>query len=739
MDDFIGTLSDSDQVSDEELASPSPPVNGTKRKREVSRTQSVVKKQKTSPPTEESVAEGEDEDNDVDSDFEFGLDDGADVLEDYEALLGDRVPAKKGVDVEEIVARRRKGVEPTESDEEADSAPRNLSDESDGEFEGFGAGAALAQEVDDEDEVNGESASEGSEADGADDKGEDIAAPVPHPDDLVSAASSDEEDVIEEEKRKAFFSTPQEKSSGLSTSFGNLGLSRPLLKGLASLSFTTPTPIQSKTIPVALEGKDVVGGAVTGSGKTAAFVIPILERLMYRPKRTPTTRVAILTPTRELALQCFNVAKKLASFTDITFGQAIGGLNSREQEKQLKLRPDIVIATPGRFIDLERNSASFSVNTVEILVLDEADRMLEEGFADELNEILSKIPKSRQTMLFSATMTSKVDDLIRAGLQRPVRIMVDAQKATTSGLVQEFVRLRPGRESKRLGYLVHLCTQVQTERVIIFFRQKATAHRTRILFALLGLKAAELHGSMTQEQRLQAIEAFRSGSASFLLATDLASRGLDIKGIETVINYEAPQSHELYLHRVGRTARAGRSGRACTLAAEPDRKVVKAAVKAAKAQGAVIRQRTITPTDADAWQAKVDGLEDEIDAVLKEEKEEKVLANTERDLSRADNIVTHREEIMARPKKTWFESEADKKAAKLRGRVELNGPEVEYASNGKKKEKKKLSNKQKKRLQDRDDRRAGLEWKKGKSKGDRSGAAKANGKPNGKPNAKKRK
>jgi ATP-dependent RNA helicase DDX27 len=280
---------------------------------------------------------------------------------------------------------------------------------------------------------------------------------------------------------------------------------------------------------------------------------------------------------------------------------------------------------------------------------------------------------------------------------------------------------------------------VHTERVIIFFRQKATAHRTRILFALLGLKAAELHGSMTQEQRLQAIESFRSGSASFLLATDLASRGLDIKGIETVINYEAPQSHEIYLHRVGRTARAGRSGRACTLAAEPDRKVVKAAVKAAKAQGAVIRQRTITPADADAWQAKIDGLEDEIEAVLKEEKEEKVLANAERDLSRADNIVTHREEIMARPKKTWFESEADKKAAKLRGRVQLNGPEVEESMGDKKKEKKKLSNKQKKRLQDRDDRRAGLEWKKGKSKGDRSGGPKANGKPNGKPKAKRRK
>jgi ATP-dependent RNA helicase DDX27 len=483
------------------------------------------------------------------------------------------------------------------------------------------------------------------------------------------------------------------------------------LKGLSSIGFSTPTPIQAKTIPVALEGKDIVGGAVTGSGKTAAFVIPIVERLMFRPNSAARTRVAILTPTRELALQCFNVARKIAGFTNITFGQAIGGLNSREQEKALKQRPDIVVATPGRFIDLERNTSSLTVNTIEILVLDEADRMLEEGFADELNEILSKIPKSRQTMLFSATMNSKVDDLIRVGLQRPVRLMVDAQKSIVAGLVQEFIRLRPNRESKRLGYLVHLCKRVHTVRVIIFFRQKKEAHRVLVLFALLGLKAAELHGGMTQEQRVQALEKFRSGWASFLLATDLASRGLDIKGIETVINYEAPQSHEIYLHRVGRTARAGRSGRACTLAAESDRKVVKVALKTAKAQGAAIRQRAVDPKEVDKWQEKVDGLQDDIEAVLREEKEERAITNTERDINRAENIVKHREEIMARPKKTWFESEADKQSAKTKGRIALNGSDV----NGdgvnqvqKKKKKVKLSNNQKKRLQLKDDRKAGM-------------------------------
>jgi ATP-dependent RNA helicase DDX27 len=272
------------------------------------------------------------------------------------------------------------------------------------------------------------------------------------------------------------------------------------MKGLASVGFTEPTPIQLKTIPVALLGKDVVGGAETGSGKTAAFIIPILERLLYRPKKVPTTRVAILMPTRELAVQCFNVARKLASYTDITFAQLVGGFSLREQEAVLKTRPDVVIATPGRFIDHMRNSASFAVDTLEILILDEADRMLEDGFADELNEILTTIPKSRQTMLFSATMTDTVDKLIRVGLNRPVRLMVDAKKQTVQGLVQEFVRLRSGKEDRRLAYLMYLCDNMYTDRVIIFFRQKKEAHRVRVVFALCGMKAAELHGNLSQEQ-----------------------------------------------------------------------------------------------------------------------------------------------------------------------------------------------------------------------------------------------
>ncbi|SMR47869.1 unnamed protein product [Zymoseptoria tritici ST99CH_3D1] len=722
VDDLITTLSDSD-VSDEEteevaIEQPAAPPS-KKRKREV-KEQSAVKKQR------------EDKDADLESDFEFENEGGDAALDDLDtwALSGDL--ASQPGSIEAIVARRRpkgdgeetkkKKGEVESEDEEEEEEDEDSEDEGigadygeEGSEEEFSTAISFQDGEDDgEDEDGGEQGDKENEED--EDDGDEVTKHVPHPDDVAAESGSENgEDAVETEKRNAFFANDSESNNAApgATAFSTMNLSRPILKGLAAVGFNTPTPIQAKTIPVALEGKDLVGGAVTGSGKTGAFLIPILERLLFRPKRTATTRVVILMPTRELALQCFAVAKKLASFTDITFGQAIGGLNSREQEKQLKLRPDIVIATPGRFIDLERNSASFTVSTVEILVLDEADRMLEEGFADELNEILNKIPKSRQTMLFSATMTSKVDDLIRVGLQRPVRLLVDAQRQTVSGLVQEFVRLRPGRESKRLAYLMNLAESVYTDRVIIFFRQKKEAHRVRVIFALCGLNAAELHGSMSQEQRINAIESFRTGKANYLLATDLASRGLDIKGIETVINYEAPQSHEIYLHRVGRTARAGRTGRSCTLAAEPDRKVVKAAVKSGKAQGAVIKQRTIDPSDVDAWQTRLEALESEVEDVLREEKEEKALQQVDRDLTKADNIVKYEAEIKARPRKTWFESEKDKQASRDKGFSALNGPADEEAKKGKKKGK--LSNKDKKKLQDKDDRAAGAMWKKSKS------------------------
>lgn len=769
-DDFVLTLSDDDNIPEEEEYYDEPEDLAPAPKSKKGKGKSKKSNGKTEANTQKRKRgdQGDEEDDGVASDFDFELEDpGAEGMREFDAWgLGAGAAAQHqqsagassrhggpAVDVDEIVARRqgkrRKVDEPQQEQQSEEEAEMDGSDDDDEILaeDGFGMGAAGEDEEDIEDEEAGseeDGSEEGEDEQAASDEEEEeddeVAAPVAHPDDAAGSEDEDEEkeDPAEVAKRNAFFapesSMDNDKAAKTDASFHTMALSRPILKGLSSIGFGAPTPIQAKTVPVALLGKDVVGGAQTGSGKTGAFLIPILERLLYRPKKVATTRVAILMPTRELALQCFSVAKKLAAFTDITFGQAIGGLNSREQEKELKKRPDIVIATPGRFIDFMRNSSSFAVDTIEIMVLDEADRMLEEGFSDELNEILNTLPKSRQTMLFSATMTSKVDDLIRVGLQRPVRLMVNSQKSTVEGLVQEFVRLRPGREQKRVGYLLNLCENVHTSRCIIFFRQKKEAHRVRIIFALCGLKAAELHGSMSQEQRIQAIESFRSGAANFLLATDVASRGLDIKGVDSVINYEAPQSHEIYLHRVGRTARAGRTGRSCTLAAEPDRKVVKSAVKAARAQGAIIRQRTIDAKDADKDFARVEALADEIEAVMREEKEEKAMQATERDITRSENIVKYHDEIASRPKKTWFQSGQDKENARDRGRMELNGPGASKAKEAHKKGK--LSNKEKKRMQDRDDRRDGNEWKKGKvdARGpDRKGAGAAKGPTRGKP------
>ncbi|KAL2818320.1 P-loop containing nucleoside triphosphate hydrolase protein [Aspergillus granulosus] len=720
---------------------------------------------------EEEEEAGED-DGALDSEFEFDVGGVAnEVVEGFDGWGGDgkdegKKGDKKAVDIDDIISRRKakqelqdakkkkKQLVESESEEEAEEEDDDDVDGMSVDFEddellakdGFGMGAdgedeseAEGKDEDSEEEEEEEGEGEIDSDDEAASDNDSVATPVQHPDDMASDVESDAEsevDAEEEAKRKAFFA-PEEKTeestSGAKRSFQEFNLSRPILRGLAAVSFSNPTPIQQKTIPVALLGKDIVGSAVTGSGKTAAFVVPILERLLFRPRKVPTSRVAILMPTRELAVQCYNVATKLATYTDITFCQLVGGFSLREQENILKKRPDVIIATPGRFIDHMRNSASFTVDTLEILVLDEADRMLEDGFADELNEILTTIPKSRQTMLFSATMTDSVDKLIRVGLNRPVRLMVDSKKNTAVTLTQEFVRLRPGREDKRLGYLLHLCKEVYTGRVIVFFRQKKEAHRVRIVFGLLGLKAAELHGSMSQEQRIKSVESFRDGKADFLLATDLASRGLDIKGVETVINYEAPQSHEIYVHRVGRTARAGRSGRACTIAAEPDRKVVKAAVKAGKTQGAKIVSRVVDTAIADKWASKAEELADEIDEVLEEEKLEKQLAQAEMQVTKSENLIKHEAEIKSRPKRTWFETEREKQVAKKTGATELNGVS--------KKEKVRLSNKDKKRLDDARLRQEGkLGRKKSKAEREDPNAGKAKpGKGKGKGKGKGRK
>lgn len=388
-----------------------------------------------------------------------------------------------------------------------------------------------------------------------------------------------------------------------------------------------------------------------------------------------------MLPTRELALQVADVGKQIARFVSgITFGLAVGGLNLRQQEQLLKSRPDIVIATPGRFIDHIRNSASFNVDSVEILVMDEADRMLEEGFQDELNEIMGLLPSNRQNLLFSATMNSKIKSLVSLSLRRPVRIMIDPPKQAATKLTQEFVRIRK-RDHLKPALLFNLIRKLDPmgqKRIVVFVARKETAHRLRIIMGLLGMSVGELHGSLTQEQRLDSVNKFKNLEVPVLVCTDLASRGLDIPKIEVVVNYDMPKSYEIYLHRVGRTARADREGRSVTLVGESshDRSIVRAAIKSVEenkslTQGKALG-RNVDWIQIEETNKLVESMSDTVEEILVEEKDEKEILRAEMQLRKGENMLKHKKEIQARPRRTWFQNESDKKNSKLLGALSRN-------------------------------------------------------------------
>ncbi|KAJ1838351.1 nucleolar DEAD-box protein required for synthesis of 60S ribosomal subunit, partial [Coemansia sp. RSA 2703] len=359
---------------------------------------------------------------------------------------------------------------------------------------------------------------------------------------------------------------------------------------------------------------------------------------------------------------CHNVGTQLAGFTDITMCLCIGGLSLKSQEAELRQKPDVVIATPGRLIDHIRNSQSFHLDQIEILVMDEADRMLDDGFEEELTEIIKTCPRKRQSMLFSATMTDNVDKLIRLSLDKPVRVQIDPPKSAAKGLIQEFVRVRSNRDEDRTALLAALCKRHFKSKCIVFFRSKAAAHQMKIIFGLLGMKAGELHGNLSQEGRLHALEQFRDGHVDYMMATDLAARGLDVKGVDTVINYTMPNQFEQYLHRIGRTARAGRSGRSITLIGETDRKMLKMAVKNSPKDR--IKQRVVPNETLNKYRAKVDELAAQVKNIIEEEREEKMFRDAEMQMTKASNLIEHKDEIQSRPRRTWFQSEKSRKESK---------------------------------------------------------------------------
>ncbi|GAV81604.1 DEAD domain-containing protein/Helicase_C domain-containing protein [Cephalotus follicularis] len=468
---------------------------------------------------------------------------------------------------------------------------------------------------------------------------------------------------------KLFFESP-DGASFHANSFMELNLSRPLLRACEALGYFKPTPIQAACIPLALTGRDICGSAITGSGKTAAFALPTLERLLFRPKRIQAIRVLILTPTRELAVQVHSMTEKIAQFTDIRCSLVVGGLSTKVQETALRSMPDIVVATPGRMIDHLRNSMSVDLDDLAILILDEADRLLELGFSAEIHELVRLCPKRRQTLLFSATMTEEVDELIKLSLTKPLRLSADPSAKRPARLAEEVVRIRRTREVNPEAVLLALCSKTFTSKAIIFSGTKQAAHRLKILFGLAGFKAAELHGNLTQAQRLDALELFRKQQVDFLIATDVAARGLDIIGVQTVINYACPRDLTSYVHRVGRTARAGREGYAVTFVTDNDRSLLRAIAKRA---GSKLRSRIVAEQSITKWLQIIEQMEDQLDAVLQEEREETALRKAEMEATKAENMIAHKDEIFSRPKRTWFVTEKEKRLVAKTTKASLEG------------------------------------------------------------------
>ncbi|HMO56979.1 MAG TPA: DEAD/DEAH box helicase [Roseiflexaceae bacterium] len=370
-------------------------------------------------------------------------------------------------------------------------------------------------------------------------------------------------------------------------SFSNLGLSPHLLAQIERQKFTNPTPIQQEAIPVVLAGRDVIGLAQTGTGKTAAFVLPILQRLQQEP--AGGIRALIITPTRELAEQILTTVRTLSAGSRIRSASVYGGVGFDAQERALRNGVDIIVACPGRLLDhIERGYVR--LQNLQVLVLDEADRLLDMGFAPAVRRIVSHVPARRQTLLFSATMSPEVDALVAAATSNPqtIRIATDQPPATVTHAIY------PVAEEDKLTILQELLTHADQGSVLVFTRTKHRADRVAAKLERLGHSVARLHSNRSQRQRQQALDGFRDGTYRVLVATDIAARGIDVSRISHVINFDMPDTSDAYIHRIGRTGRALRTGDAFTLATPGDHLMVRTIERAL---GAPLERRVIEGLD----------------------------------------------------------------------------------------------------------------------------------------------
>jgi ATP-dependent RNA helicase RhlE len=359
-------------------------------------------------------------------------------------------------------------------------------------------------------------------------------------------------------------------------SFEELGLFEPILRAVIGEGYTIPTPIQSQAIPQVMAGHDLLGCAQTGTGKTAAFALPLLHRLTHTgnpPKgHGRRIRALVLSPTRELAGQIADSFRTYGRFTALRHAVIYGGVNQNPQTRAIKHGVDILIATPGRLIDL-MNQGYIDLSHVETFVLDEADRMLDMGFMPDVKHIISELPPHRQTLMFSATMPEPIERLANDILHTPVRVRIAPAKATTE-LIAQSVYFVPSKQKSRL--LANFLHSRAFTRALVFTRTKHGADKVARQLTRSGIPANAIHGNKSQNARQRALDDFKSDRTHVLVATDIASRGIDVEGISHVLNYDLPDEPETYVHRIGRTGRAGATGQAVTLCDHDERKQLKA-------------------------------------------------------------------------------------------------------------------------------------------------------------------
>jgi ATP-dependent RNA helicase RhlE len=378
-------------------------------------------------------------------------------------------------------------------------------------------------------------------------------------------------------------------------SFSALGLHPDLLRGVKELGFLRPTPIQLDAIPPAIEGRDVLACAMTGSGKTAAFLLPILHRLMSRPRGT--VRALVLTPTRELAAQILEELNELAIHTPITGAAVFGGVGMGPQEHAFRSGTDIIVATPGRLLDHLRQSYA-RLDKLEYLVLDEVDRMLDMGFRPDIKRVMSHLPAKRQTLFFSATMPAPILQLTRELLKNPATINLERRSAPPVGITQA---IYPVAQEAKSALLLALLERGIMNEALVFTRTKHRANRLWQFLEKKGISVARIHGNRSQAQRTDALAGFKDGGYRVLVATDIAARGIDVEALGHVVNFDVPAVPEDYIHRVGRTARAELTGDAFTFVAPDEMENLRAIEKAV---GRTLPRVTLPDFDANARPAE---------------------------------------------------------------------------------------------------------------------------------------